>query len=1029
MASSSLHSFVQRRGFAVSLRTVINTAQKVFRKQDLVVHLHRRNKSQSSNSILLRFKHVNVPLLVDLVVWSLCATKEGFESTVASNVEIFMNLPEAVRSMLCEQAYLMGYVDYEHSCKLRSGSNIEDQREEDGGEIPAEITKKKRPRAYVSGMGSTAVLRALKSKKSKTPSEAEENKKAKTKSLKQLKDFTGNQYLKRLPCDSKTQNGVAMTEAYVIPKLNEIYGSAPNFLLQYLSTPTGKDLLADCVDKPVTALVNEVSQQCNQRSTDVMSELQQHYNEIGPTMLMGTGLSNAKYAKVRNMMAFEPRSQARARTQGKDYRRRDVPAILGTNKELQQQLINYVLEHHKSGCNIGRGKAVSWGKIIGEIADEHYTNDNIQHAAIHAWLSDPLNGTHVKTIYLSQLSLSKEALNFIDSEVAPFKLHKIPWQTVATKLLESNLVVNHPDLAYLVQENYLMARKLVQIVRRRRLQFSDGQPYPALPPPNDARQVIKAMLYYDQPGKPLLDDGAFFAHLAQHDFIYAGKRVEVTKSVSTGKTRIDTSERTTIRVFNLRLQLMKRVKYLVDRGMLTPDPLKVTKLYFGDWADVSPVLTWSFFSFKVGLLCVEPAFSSERHIAEVLKMEPVILGFIPETIKVVQQMRELVAPMYQQVSRPFSYDNCIYQLCPRVAKADNSMLSKVSGNSCGGHYRCCFCSACFKSPAKLFQWKYLHKCRRKTLLNATGLRAKQSAIAKRTGLKVNHVLMPEYNKQLTPSENIAAAGLQEYFFGFDALHNVHGFLSRILQLDTKRGHYDQTIFLTALLKYLSRDALSQLYGRENRFVFVFYEDILLPSISSSDRRELMRTFCRLWCEIQYILYALPSAQRLIQFRLHLHVATFKLLPLCKDLWGPVIMCLYLHNITAHAAEIYENMDFHNQSCEAGEGSFGPEKDPVQHGCRRQDEAIDDLLMRIHCTSEANADFSDRERDQAIDRKMAEKFAKHEWQDLVIDENDLGLYFLQHLQTLGYEEGAHWQKGNGKIRFNTVTEISQYIKKQ
>jgi hypothetical protein len=54
MASSSLHSFVQRRGFAVSLRTVINTAQKVFRKQDLVVHLHRRNKSQSSNSILLR---------------------------------------------------------------------------------------------------------------------------------------------------------------------------------------------------------------------------------------------------------------------------------------------------------------------------------------------------------------------------------------------------------------------------------------------------------------------------------------------------------------------------------------------------------------------------------------------------------------------------------------------------------------------------------------------------------------------------------------------------------------------------------------------------------------------------------------------------------------------------------------------------------------------------------------------------------------------------------------------------------------
>jgi hypothetical protein len=831
-----------------------------------------------------------------------------------------------------------------------------------------------------------------------------------------LKKLTGNAALKQLPIQSKPQNRRHVVRNSVLPALYTSWGPPAVIMSDLLGTKEFQPLFEEGVCS------SEVGpSHCSASSGDVVDEIQQRLNDGAKVAFYGTGQTNEGWERQRRIVGYEQRSVAAART-SEVRARRKVPTILSNNIALIEHLIDHVHQNYGSGAHLGRGQEKGWKDVNAEVANLY--TDNFE---IYTWLNNPDNATHSKTIYLQQLCLSEDALAFIDKIIAPYSIEKVKWENVVLQLQENQLVFEMDDLEYLVSQNYFILRGINKIIRRKRERLTTGDLVPIPPCAEDIRSDGKVMIFKEDPTRPLTDE-QYLAHLDNPDFIYGGMDVTTQKSVTNGKKRFKIESATHLRVFNPRLQLIGQVKRLYDKGILQPKETH-TKLYFYDYGDSSPVLQWSLFALRVGLLCTGPAFTSDRHFSEITEMFPVVLGFSPETADVVSAMRRITAPLYKTlVASPFSYHDHTFEFCFRLEKADNSMLSKVSGNNCAGYHRCSFCTASFKKPNLLFQYTYLRKCANKTLIYSTRLRANRPKEALQKGIKPQHVMMPHYDKQRTPQENVSDAGLSELILALDPLHNIHGFLAKLMTLEAKTTA--TLAFLSAMYELTSRDAISKLQGKEHRLLMVYYEDVFLPAMPDSPHKAQFAKFCHTWNEIQYILYAPPSAQRVPQFRLHLHVATFLLLRLAHDLWRENCMCLYFHNITAHSGDLYELLDFKNQSCESGEGQFGVEKPHIQAGCQRQEEVLDDLLLRLHFSRIVKAEHSRRQRSvDPVEQKIEERFRQHQWHDLSISVDSQSRALIQDLRQLGYKgdnEGTDWQTNGKTICFRTCAAITSYL---
>lgn len=178
------------------------------------------------------------------------------------------------------------------------------------------------------------------------------------------------------------------------------------------------------------------------------------------------------------------------------------------------------------------------------------------------------------------------------------------------------------------------------------------------------------------------------------------------------------------------------------------------------------------------------------------------------------------------------------------------------------------------------------------------------------------------------------------------------------------------------------------------------------------------------------MYAPPSAQRIREFRLRLHVSTFLMLSMAYDLWGVACMCLYFHNITAHAAEQFEHIDFKNQSCEAGEGAFAVENPILEAGCQRQEEVFDDMLLRLENEARVKKEHGIRVRTvDAVEGKIEERFRQHKWEEVSVLLDAESKALIKHLTELGYQgdsQGTDWQTCGTTISFNTCAAIKSYL---
>jgi hypothetical protein len=422
----------------------------------------------------------------------------------------------------------------------------------------------------------------------------------------------------------------------------------------------------------------------------------------------------------------------------------------------------------------------------------------------------------------------------------------------------------------------------------------------------------------------------------------------------------------------------------MDKGILVPPNKEdVHTLYLGDWQDGCNALSWATLCFQVGVLCVPPLFKNETKFAQVTELVPIAIGFCPEITDNVVQLREYIAPMIKRLLPHFNYNGFKFKFCLRKAKADFPMLSKIFGCNSSGYCKCPFCHISFKQKGKLFNFTHYHKCKKRSLLSNAALVADQPEQAQRRGLKSKNGLLSgskpvDGDRPLGPLEQLEDAGLTDYEPSIDALHTIKGAAAAFI--DAEKNHknsqnkrtWDSNEFARRLMNEVGRDSLAKCKGVDYRMLFVKYEKVILPSITDINRRTDVAEFCHLWTEIQYIMYAPPSAQQITAFRLHLHVAIFKSMKLAQKLWGNEVMNLYLHTLSAHVGSEYEKMDFRNTNCEQGEASFALLKKMLLASCRRQYQVLEDICKRLHYQRYVQFEYGRKKRKPTTEAEIEKR---------------------------------------------------------
>ena len=260
----------------------------------------------------------------------------------------------------------------------------------------------------------------------------------------------------------------------------------------------------------------------------------------------------------------------------------------------------------------------------------------------------------------------------------------------------------------------------------------------------------------------------------------------------------------------------------------------------------------------------------------------------------------------------------------------------------------------------------------------------------------------------------------------------------MLKLERKRStkDWDDDLFLVNLNLHLQRSSTADMKTADWRLLMVKFERIILPSIKTLARKDQMRKFCQLWCELQWIAYLLPAAQRKRGVQLRLFYVTFNLTKMAKQLWGESVMNNYLHSIFVHWAPYFTKRDFRNSSTEQGEAWLAFLKRVFRsYTNRRPDEALLELLHRMHDEAEVQDLTGARKRQEKKMGKIKVEFQRsYVFQEVSSPANGDTAAFLDYLRTFGFsDEKGDWNeqiikdpKNKNKeetvLMFNTLLDV-------
>lgn len=214
-----------------------------------------------------------------------------------------------------------------------------------------------------------------------------------------------------------------------------------------------------------------------------------------------------------------------------------------------------------------------------------------------------------------------------------------------------------------------------------------------------------------------------------------------------------------------------------------------------------------------------------------------------------------------------------------------------------------------------------------------------------------------------------------------------------------------------------------------RLLCLKYKEIILPSITDPQRRELVAFVFSILTEIQWIVYAEPRMQKNPIIQLHLHVLCFLLAININEsyhLTGTGL--LYIHTVISHFGPWYEKCDFRNGSTESGEMFIAMCKNwALRYSSRRHDDALLEILVRLHF--EAKVRRHCFHGDEVSRNKISREFEDHQWKELSLSDKLVDKYetditaFLCMLQYYSYTMGVHYSfkktQCGVELSFNTT----------
>ena len=463
------------------------------------------------------------------------------------------------------------------------------------------------------------------------------------------------------------------------------------------------------------------------------------------------------------------------------------------------------------------------------------------------WLLKPDNATHLKTLYLEQISLDTKALETVDIHLLQksvevaftppdaqkkkkkkrsrvyYEDHKFElsvaervklvnalpkddtWKHLSCKLRDASLLPDLYDLDYLLREHYKHARGLAIRHRRLRKELFPGVRMPTLPPVRRTAERLITREVEDTDAKPLTDPE--IETLLDKNQVFIGHVQDMTMEVSSDKKKKVLLKRTVpLRLLDPRVQLISLLRTLIDRKILIPNAPEID-IEFADWFDGSTSLSWPVFAMMVGILYNPDLFKDESQFDLVTKMKPIAVGLCKESVKSVRQLRKWEGKMFRErLETPWEYNGVKYRFIPCVCRGDHSARSKGGDNQVGGHHRCDLCGASWATADKSSLWnlKTMASTFQKSLSSVIELQRLNPVRANSVGSTQRHPFLPS---NCTRKEHLAALRLQFYAIGIDPLHDIGGCLKKVSTLSS---------FLVSIFK--ERRAFSWIFSLE---VFFF----------------------------------------------------------------------------------------------------------------------------------------------------------------------------------------------------------------
>lgn len=603
---------------------------------------------------------------------------------------------------------------------------------------------------------------------------------------------------------------------YYVPLLEQLFGSLKDFLKVLAHSERGKTalklvarskLIDDVIKEELPRFAPDLIQEWRDKE-------QEHHDSVSDILYKTVIPSTQSYRMMNDLLVREtPESaQERARARLDKPTESRLPVAL---RNIPKFLASFKAEVEKQGggFSIKAWKRFDVSKIL-DLPDVEQSAIDYFHAQgeVKGWI---MKGLYELATEPERTTARMEHLRKIAAEYGGDPLSQQQWKQITEGDARWEGL---KDCAFLAD---LWYRRRCAPVYWRRGEFKiDGI---AVTGPSNLSLVRESIRDKGLSDTSLSTQEAFRQFLEEDKFP-VGTVFETTVSGTADGEAVPTEHVYKGRRAPLRFVLAYLVAQAIKHKLLRAD-VDVYDLEYGIWMDGATALGHPLVV-DLAFLVRNPKFciSSHKLWVDALRHYPVSIGFSHESIdSITQEMEHLGKELLSL--EPLQYDGKTYNLKFSVLTGDNSALSKMIGNSCGGFLRCPHCSADFSNEDSLWSYAHLRTCRTKTfasLLEQLG--DSTSGIVRESGIFLA-CKRPEDKKKMLEI-------LKDCKLAVDPLHNIKGHLKTIMDCLKQWKYFDEAIFVKNLGDFIQRKSVSDLDGAHMRLLAEMYREAILPALTA-----------------------------------------------------------------------------------------------------------------------------------------------------------------------------------------------------